>query len=59
MTRTYVNENKEQPRGFAGGILKEYHDRKTKTVKKIVLCVMEQSFKYASLATLNNVSVNY
>jgi len=29
MTLTYANENEEQPKGFAGRILKEQHDRKT------------------------------
>jgi len=36
VTRTYANENEEQPGGFVGRILKEYY----KTVKKIVLCVI-------------------
>jgi len=29
MTRTYANENEEQPKGFAGRILKEKQHRKT------------------------------
>jgi len=29
VTHIYVDKNEEQPKGFAGRILKEKHDRKT------------------------------
>ena len=32
MTRTYVNENEEQPRGFAGRIFKEWYNTKSSSI---------------------------
>jgi len=51
VTRTYANENEEQPRGFVEFSIQQ---KDYKTVEKVFLCVMCFGAD-ASMATLNNV----
>ena len=54
MIHIYINENEEQPRSFAGRIVKEYYDRKAiKQLRRYFLCMCVVLEQYASLAMLN------